>query len=324
MFSNCLVKMKNYRVTNRFPHYKFFVGSLTLYGFSCYCSKKTNLTSLKLGIVGSSAFFISDAIIHPLYVINCEVKSNITTTNSIGVIKNIYSKEGIQGFFKGMSATYYMGLVGGFIYFTLYKFLKSSIKLESTSENMLYNTLVCFFSASLSEILSLLITYPFEFIKVRMISGSKETKYKTVFEGFRNLLGNNVFKNIPNLYIGSSYCFVYYTTNRAIMFGVLELCRDYFKIKNNYKNVQELTMFQYLICSLSAGFASAFCTNFLDVILVNKQIYGKNFNILKLIKELRFSIFFKGMGPNTIMETVIVFITFFIVDNLALVFEVEL
>ena len=43
---------------------------------------------------------------------------------SVGLVNEIWRKEGAKGFGKGFSATFYSATACGFIYFTFYKFLK--------------------------------------------------------------------------------------------------------------------------------------------------------------------------------------------------------
>jgi len=82
------------------------------------------------------------------------------------MMRNIYKKEGLQGFSKGFSACFYGSIVCGFIYFSLYKFFKGFFK-EKLGES--YNIAWTFFLASFAaEFFTLLVYYPYDLIKCRL------------------------------------------------------------------------------------------------------------------------------------------------------------
>ena len=324
-----LVKMKSLYIpyTKLFPQHKLFFASVLGFGTIAYLSRNTKSASLKLAIVGSLSMTICDLLTHPFIVINTRVKSNVSTKiNSIQIIKNIYAKEGPFGFLRGISSTYYMCSYGGFIYFGIYKFIKSSMKLETKKENRVYNACVFLISASLSEFLSICAIYPFEYIRTKMIihkNSIPNIEYPDMIKFFKNEL-NGKLLNLFKLYTGSGICFVYFITSRSIAFTVLEVCREYFKIKNNRKSINDLLFSEYFMCSFAAGVSACLCTNFIDTMLINKQILGDKFKVTDFFKKNGFTVFTSGLGIGTVIERSMCFLTIYFVDSFANSLGVEL
>jgi hypothetical protein len=83
-----------------------------------------------------------------------------------GLIKDIWRREGIVGFGKGFNACFYHAAGCGFIYFSLYKFLKPILR-EKMGEDS--DLALCYMLSSLGTgIITLSIGYPYELIKCRL------------------------------------------------------------------------------------------------------------------------------------------------------------
>ena len=64
---------------------------------------------------------IVETSFHFVDTVNVRAKVSEKNTTSLNMVKKIYASEGIYGFSKGFSATFYGSIVCGFIYFSLYK-----------------------------------------------------------------------------------------------------------------------------------------------------------------------------------------------------------
>ena len=84
----------------------------------------------------------------------------------MSTLRSIVKTEGTKALLRGISATYYGGVLYGLIYFSIYKAVKHSMKEFFEEINALP---VCFLlSALISEGIALTFYYPFELIKARL------------------------------------------------------------------------------------------------------------------------------------------------------------
>jgi hypothetical protein len=93
----------------------------------------------------------------------------------MGMVHKIWAKEGIHGFVKGFSACFYGATFVGFLYFCLYKMLKTHLVNYLPSS---WDIGLVFASAALTaETLCLGIKFPFDLIKCRLQSNNHIFKY---------------------------------------------------------------------------------------------------------------------------------------------------
>ncbi len=103
----------------------FCVFSAGFYGIS-QLVRNSYTDLLRAGFAGASANCICEMSFHFFDTINTRTKVHHSPISSILMITKIWSKEGVYGFAKGISATFYGSLLSGFVYFTFYKFLKET------------------------------------------------------------------------------------------------------------------------------------------------------------------------------------------------------
>lgn len=76
------------------------------------------------------------------------------------MIHKIWQAEGIIGFGRGIGAAIYGNYTSGFLYFTLYKYLKMTLPE--------FGGYRAFISAFIAEIVAILYQFPFDLIKCRI------------------------------------------------------------------------------------------------------------------------------------------------------------
>jgi hypothetical protein len=103
------------------------IGSL--YGYGLYAAKHSNNELVRIGAAGSVAITLMDFSLYSIESINARSKvlrgENVSFTE---MTKRIIEKEGIQGMYKGYSASFYSIMIHGFVYFYIYKALKKILK----------------------------------------------------------------------------------------------------------------------------------------------------------------------------------------------------
>lgn len=305
-------------------HYKgYFAFGCGFIALACYF-KNSPKEIIRIGFAGSIAQFVTEIILHPIDVINTRTKAEIAhkdNINSYKMINRIIEKEGFVGFWRGASATYYGALLGGLIYFTTYKSLKNYIT-QFNKEKEGLNYFAYLTSSLLGEALFMVFYYPYDLIRTRMQTRVKGFEYKGSLDGFRKILMDNP-RNIRKLYIGATPSFILNLSNQTIMFTVLETMREYYIKKNNFHSVSQLPLYTYLFCSVSAGVISGAATNIMEVITIHKQV-DPNFKFRDFIKSQGVKALTQGLFARVTINVFHTVTLFFIVDEISLIFNVEL
>merc|ERR1712070_374932 len=110
-------------------------------------------------------------------------KDNNAGKSTFQQVKQIYVKEGVYGFARGFSACFYGSIFCGFSYFALYKTTKLNLY-EILGKDV--NPTLVFFSASiLSEMLTIIVHFPYDLIKCRLQSKNYIFKYKNLPHAFK-------------------------------------------------------------------------------------------------------------------------------------------
>lgn len=132
-------------------------------------------------LLGESSFYFIDGI---------NARSKILTQN-IG-LKDMFSKvireEGYLGLYKGYSACLYSSILYGYIYFYIYKGMKVYMKEHLDPHSTSMYVAIYASASTIAEVFSLLIYYPFEVIKVRLLTKNHIYQYSSVSDAFVKIL----------------------------------------------------------------------------------------------------------------------------------------
>ena len=132
-------------------------------------------------------------ITNPIWYIKTRLQLNRRTKSSVHqVVRRGYHKHGVQGFFRGLSATY-LGIFESVIYFVIYEELKKVFQLNNrrqSGEN--FKPLSLVFATMLSKIIATTIMYPHEVIRTRLRQDVREAdtgqlKYRRLLQTFRTV-----------------------------------------------------------------------------------------------------------------------------------------
>jgi hypothetical protein len=319
-----MIIKRSYVYLKKYPrhylNYLLFGIGFTVFG---YYNRDNDNEILRMGIAGSIAQFSTEIVFHPIDVINTNTKADlIGNMNSLNTTVRIYKKDGLFGFWRGASATYYASLMGGIIYFTSYKYLK---KMLSSTENQL-NTIAYLISSILGEMLFLTFYYPFDLIRTRMQTRRVEFDYKGVLDAFRKITNGSLLniKHYRNLYVGAGPSFVLNVSNTTIMFTVLETMREILMKKRGFTSVNQLNTLDYFMCSVVAGVVSGAITNILEVITIHKQLKGSNFHLIHFIRTQGIQALTSGIMARISINTAHTVMLFYVVDCVSKIFKVEL
>ena len=190
---------------NRF--YCFITGFIGSYIYFLYSSCHSKSELVRLGAAGSLTGLLAESPFYFIDAINAKSKVLERNMKFSQMFKHIVKTDGILGLFKGCSASFYSLIISGYLYFYIYKgtkvFLKDKFHPSSTS--MLA---AIYLSASMiSEIISLFIYYPFELVKVRILTKNDKFQYYSASDGFRKIIKEQSF---PGIYKGlNTYFFAF-------------------------------------------------------------------------------------------------------------------
>ena len=104
-------------------------GFCSAYGYLSYMALSPKCNEVvRLGVAASQAHVIIEALFHFADTVNVRAKVSDSNDSSLKIVQKIYQKEGFIGFARGFSAMFYGSVFCGFIYFSLYKWLKIYLK----------------------------------------------------------------------------------------------------------------------------------------------------------------------------------------------------
>jgi hypothetical protein len=167
----------------------YFIGGLTTaYCYSLYKAKSSRCELLRIGAAGSLTMVICDLSLYSMESVNARSKvlrgENVSFTE---MTKQIIKNEGLQGMYKGYSASYYSIIIHGFLYFYVYKALKKKLKERYQPQSSLQSALIYGLAAALAQGVDVF-CYPLEMIRIRMLTMNDHYGYKSVSDSFRNII----------------------------------------------------------------------------------------------------------------------------------------
>jgi hypothetical protein len=122
-----------------------------------------------MGVAGSLANLTVEAGFHFFDTVNIRSKAAQGAGGQItmlSMVNKIWQKEGLYGFSKGFSACFYGAAACGFIYFSMYKYLKDKFK---DKFGIYFDIGVLYMTAAImAETATLSVKYPYDLIKCRL------------------------------------------------------------------------------------------------------------------------------------------------------------
>jgi hypothetical protein len=168
---------------------------------------KSDNEMMRVGAAGSLTMLVGESSFYCIDAINARSKMLEANVGFREMMQKIIKNEGYCGMFKGFSATYYSSILSGFIYFYLYKGLKVTLKEKYEPETPSQNAAIYATASTIAEIATLTLYYPYEMIKVRLMTKNDVYKYDNLMDAFRKIILKD---KIPGLYRGLFSFFITY------------------------------------------------------------------------------------------------------------------
>ena len=83
---------------------------------------------VRIGIAGSIATMSVECGFHFVDTVNIRAKASTSNASTMQTLNKIWVKEGVIGFGRGFSATFYGAAITGFLFFMAYKKIKNKLK----------------------------------------------------------------------------------------------------------------------------------------------------------------------------------------------------
>lgn len=187
----------------KFRYYGFLTSFTGVYLFSMYKAHSSDNEVLRIGAAGSVTTLVGESSFYFIDAISARSKVLKENVGMRDMVREVIKNEGIGGLFKGYSACYYSSILYGYLYFYIYKGLKCHLKdtdtFRSNCDSTPLKALVYASASTVAEIASLFIYYPFELVKIRLLTKNDHFKYSSVSDAFNNILRKD---GVTGLYRG--------------------------------------------------------------------------------------------------------------------------
>ena len=172
-------------IQNQQNRAKIVLGSFSIcYLMLLYRARTSDNEILRIGAAGTLISLLGESVCYPIEAVNQKCKALTSNVSFTRMVREVLCNEGISGLYKGYICFYYSAITSGFLYFYVYKGLKTYMKEKIRPESRSSAALVYAFASSIAECLSLLIYYPYEVVKVRMLTKSHVYQYKSIPDAF--------------------------------------------------------------------------------------------------------------------------------------------
>lgn len=215
-------------IKNKRLRYNLFVASFTgIYMYSIYRAHSSENEVLRIGAAGSLTTLIGESSFYFIDAINARSKMLTNNVSFTYMMKNVLKTEGVQGLFKGYSACFYSSIFYGYLYFYMYKGIKCYLKeteLYQHSHSTSLRALIYASSSTIAEVISLLIYYPYELVKIRLLTKNDIYQYSSVSDAFVKITRKD---GVRGLYRGCVSFFFAFLGQYTMQMTMYELLTDH-------------------------------------------------------------------------------------------------
>jgi len=273
----------------------FSLSYLLLITKSC----KSESEILRVAGAGSLSFLICELAFYPMDALNLQQKLNVNKISMPQMLRIVYKNFGPYGIYRGFSTSYYSSTTAGYAFFAMYKGIKVKLKEVIKPKNQAQCSAIYMFSSAFSEMMSMLIYYPYEIIKVRYVAKNDSYKYKGITDGFRNIVKE---QGVLGLYKGYSY----FLTNYILSYNLqLVIYETYMDLKKKRWGLQEFKKNEnrYVIeAALLGGALSGIVMNSFECVMYMRMAeQDASKSMRRIYAEQGAKLFTKGLGTRIAM-----------------------
>ena len=196
------------------------------------------------------------------------------------MMRQVYKNYGPYGIYRGFTTAYYGTSVAGYVYFLIYKGMKTELKDRYKPQTQKQTSAIYIFSSILAEIVTLGLYYPYEVIKVRYIAKNQEFGYRGIADGMKKIVINEGFSG---LYRGGYYFLINYVMSFTIQMSIYETYMDLKKRKWGIESFKQHENRYVIEASLLGGaFSGILMNSFECIVYLRISEQQKNKSILEI------------------------------------------
>lgn len=231
----------------------------------------------------ATANLISETICFPLDTINTWVKTWPGNDKTLNIIRHNLKTDGYKVLFKGANTQFYVAFIPAYIYFFLYEATNRNARtaLEYFSAEK-YSAYTPLFTATFSELASLMLLVPMDALKKRYQVNSENYKYRSIMHGLGDMIKK---EGILRLFKASPLYLTYATLFNTILFQTYETLRIS-QMKREGKSNLDMTLLDSVLNTVKATMLATFITNPLDVVITKYQVIDSSISKLSVKQVL--------------------------------------
>lgn len=226
----------------------------------------------------------------------------------------IFKEEGYKAFWKGHIPAQALSIVYTMVQFSSFELYSKKLCILFGDEHIKHQTMINFLSGSMAGCSAMLLAYPFDVIRTRLISQSEPKIYLSVTDAFKRIYKK---QGVRGLFLGLTPTLVQIAPFVGSQFAFYHICNnlwDKFDPKTNSNQIRFLE--KTFISGAIAGVLAKIFVYPLDMIKKRLQVQGfeearkcfgavRTYNgafdcIKKVVKEEKFWALYKGLGPSVI------------------------
>lgn len=174
-------------------------------------------------VSAGSAGFVAATVINPVWLVKTRLQLTQTCYTVPQMIRRVYQREGIRGFYKGVTASY-AGVSETMIQFVIYEHLRGLLLAHAseTDDKSKLDFLNFMVAGGIAKFFSCIIAYPHEVVRTRLREETTERRgfFRTLYtlykEGYRSMyrgLSVQLMRTVPNTAITM-------TTYELVVYGL--------------------------------------------------------------------------------------------------------
>lgn len=230
------------------------------------------------------ANFISNTMCYPLDTINTWVKGSSAEKRIPQVIRENIRKEGLRILCRGIGTQFTGVFIPSFIYFGAYEFSNRIAKrLFDKNGWQAYSPFIPTVTATLSEVVALLVYVPVDTVKTRMQMNLPSQRYSSLRSGLVMIAREEGF---IRLYTASPMYFLNAILFNTVLFQAYELLRIN-AMQTQGKTNKDLGVLDSVKHTMLASVVATLVTNPLDLIITRYQLIDGNSPALSMSRVVR-------------------------------------
>jgi hypothetical protein len=221
---------------------------------------------VKVPLLSSTASGLLSLAVFPIDLVNTIVKANPIHQPARTVVRDVYRKHGLQGFYKGGTMIFYELLPSNFVYFFTYDYLNKKSVDWFDRHQLKCKWIIPIATSFLAEVSCLFIYVPMDTILTRMQSHHPAYNYRSVWDGIRSIYQT---EGLLRFYYSSHLTFIYSLVFTVLQFTNYEWFKTFYQRKSGGK---EFGIAPSLLGTFFSTSIAVLLSNPVDTLVIQHQM----------------------------------------------------